>query len=247
MKQRSPLTLLALGSLVAVTIVAAASALWFQVLTIDASVTTSDLEVQFRGLSCQDNEPDNPFEIVGWPVQNKDVGDFDSSLVEAQLTITNAYPGYAVDCEVEFENIGNVPIHVERWVITVDDPNTLEEPDWVYECVTSICRAFPNGPDLYDVNPTTPDDHFYAELTDSLGCQFETGGGEGGSFIIGVRQPAAEGTTYIVQLHGQFNQWNESGWDGCGDPKSNPVTPVLPLDENGTPYDPVLEGISEQP
>jgi hypothetical protein len=241
------LALLALGSLVAVTIVAAASALWFQVLTIDASVTTDELEVQLRGLNCNDNEPDNPFQVVGWPIQTKDVGDFDVVLAEGQITITNAYPGYALDCEVEVENIGDVPVHIERWVITIDDPNTPDDPDVFMECVSTICRTFPGGPDLYDVDPTTPDDHIYAELVDSLGCQLEFEDGAAGSFIFGVRQPAAEGTTYVVELHAQFNQWNESGWDGCNDPKSQPVVPVLPLDELGTPYDPVLEGISEQP
>ena len=257
MRKRKPLALLALGVLGAVTVMALANALWFQVLTINANVTTSELKVGWQGFVCGDNEPGGSFVSAGWPRQNKDVANFTPPQLDpggtffpdpAQIIVTNAYPGYALDCEVEFVNLGRVPVHLERIVITVDDPSTPLSPDFVTICTGNTCKTFANGPDLYDVSPLTPDDPFYAELVGiPVGCQFHQDDTDGGSFKFGVRQPAKEHTTYVIKLKLQFNQWNESGFDGCGLPKHVPPTPVLPLNPSGTPYDPALLDISQQP
>lgn len=254
MNKKRPLALLAVGLFAALTVVGVGYALWFQVLTINAEVTTSNLDVQWTGLNCSDNEPDDPFDVGGFPQQTKDVGDFDDNRTPYLITVvvTNAYPGYAIDCELEWDNVGQVPVHLERWVLTVDDPDTVENPDWFYECLSNVvCESFPGGPDLYEL---TPDDAIYARLNDpDMGCQYETGQGGDSSFIFGVRQPAKENTSYVLKLYGQFNQWNESAWKGfitlpdgtiipeiCNLPFSTPVVPVLPLDASGTPYDPIF-------
>ena len=52
MKGRTPLALVALGVLAAVTLLTAANALWFQTLTINASV---DIGVNLAGRSCEDH------------------------------------------------------------------------------------------------------------------------------------------------------------------------------------------------
>jgi hypothetical protein len=256
MKRRKPLALLAVGLLGVATLMAVANALWFQVLTINADVTTSELKVGWTGFGCNnDNEPGGGFLSAGWQQQTKDVASFTSptSLDDPEIIIVDAYPGYAFDCEVEFSNLADVPVHLERAVFLVDDLSTPQSPDFFFECVANPCKSFPNGPDLYDLNPLTPDDPFYIELVGlRLGCQYENGGGDGGSFKFGVRQPAKEQTTYVISLKLQFNQWNESGWNGvvdaCGTPKNVPPTPVLPLDPTtGLPCDPVLEGIPQQP
>jgi len=257
MRVRNPLALLALGLVGAVALLAVANALWFQVLTINVNASTSELKVGWQGFVCSDNEPGGTFVSAGWPRQTKDVGNFTPPQLDptgsffpdpAEITVTNAYPGYAIDCEVEFANLGPVPVHLERILILIDDPATPQNPDFVTECLSNSCKTFANGPDLYDTSPLTPGDPFYAELVGvPVGCQFHQGDSDGGSFKFGVRQSAREQTTYTIQLKLEFNQWNESGWTGCGTPKNNPVTPVLPLDPSGTPYDPALLGIDHQP
>ena len=229
----------------------------YNVLTINADVSTSELKVGWQGFVCGDNEPGGSFVSTGWPRQTKDVANFVSPQLDptgeffpdpATITVTNAYPGYALDCEVEFANLAPVPVHLERILITVDDTSTPLNPDYITQCLSNTCKTFANGPDLYDLDPTTPPDPMYAELVGiPVGCQFHEGDTDGGSFKFGVRQPAKEHTTYVIKLQLQFNQWNESAWNGCGLPKKTPVVPVLPLDPSGTPYDPALLGISEQP
>ena len=247
MKGRKPLALLGLALLGAVTLIAVANAMWFQVLTLDASVSTGELRVRWSGTNCNDNEPPNPFDVEGFPIQTKNVGTLSSIRTDELITVTvgNAYPGYAIDCELEWRNVGTVPVHIERWLITIDDPATPADPDYIIECLVGVCESFPGGPDLYGL---TPPDPIYARLNDpNLGCQLHTGQGSDSSFIFGLRQTAKENTTYVLKLYVQFNQWNESGWDGCDDPKATPVVPVLPLDASGTPYDPALAGQSQQP
>lgn len=247
MKGRKPLALLGLGVVAAVTVMAVAHALWFQVLTLDAQIDTGELRVRWSGLSCNENEPPNPFDVEGFPIQTKDVGTLVSLRTDELITVTvtNAYPGYAVDCELEWRNVGSVPVHLERWLLTVDDPLTLESPDFIVECLADVCESFPGGPDLYGLVPPDP---IYARLNDpNIGCQLHTGEGSDSSFIFGVRQTAKENTTYVLKLYAQFNQWNESAWNDCDEPKATPVVPVLPLDLNGTPYDPALAGQSQQP
>jgi len=247
MKARKPLALMGVALVAAVTLLAIANALWFQTLTLDASLDTGELRVRWSGLSCSDNEPPNPFDVEGFPQQTKNVGSFTAGRTDEVITVTvsNGYPGYAVDCELEWRNVGEVPVHLERWVLTVDDPDTAENPDYFIECLdTNICETFPGGPLIYDLVPPDP---LYARLNDpNLGCQLHTGQGDDSSFIFGVRQPAKENTTYTLKLYAQFNQWNESGWTGCDVPKATPPVPVLPLDPSGTPYDPVETGQSQQ-
>jgi hypothetical protein len=247
MNGRRTLTWLALGLVGAATTMAVAYALWFQVLTLDANIDTGELLVRWSGTNCDDNEPPTPFDVEGFPQQTKDVGSFEFVRTDPLITITvtNAYPGYAIDCELEWRNIGEVPVHLERWLITVDDPATPENPDFLVECLSEPCESFAGGPALYDL---VPDDPIYARVNDpNLGCQLHTGQGDDTSFIFGVRQPARELTTYTLRLYAQFNQWNESGWNGCDTPKATPVVPVLPLNSLGTPYDPALAGESQQP
>jgi hypothetical protein len=256
MNHRKPLALLGFGVLAAVALMALANALWFQVLTINADVKTAELKVGWQGFVCGDNQPGGSFTSVGWPRQTKTVAGFVPPQLDptgtffsdpAEITVTNAYPGYAVDCEVEFANLAQVPVHLERVVITVDDPTTPINPDYITECLDGTCKTFDNGPDLYDLNPATPPDPIYAELVGiPVGCQFHEGDSDGGSFKFGVRQTAKEHTTYVIKLKLQFNQWNESGFTGCNTPKNVPPTPVLPLD-NGAPCDPILLDIPQQP
>ena len=256
MKNRKPLALLAMGALGVVTLLAMANALWFQVLTINADVTTSELKVGWQGFVCGDNEPGGSFTSPQWPHQTKDVASFIPPQLDptgqfypdpVQVVVTTAYPGYAFDCEVEFVNLAPVPVHLERVVITIDDLSTPLSPDFLLECLSNSCKTFAGGPDLYDLSALTPPDPIYAELIGiPAGCQFHLGDSDGGSFKFGVRQPAREQTTYVIQLKLQFNQWNESGWGDFCQPKNVPPTPVLPLD-NGIPCDPILLGFSQQP
>ncbi len=244
MKRNRPLAVVGLTLVLGLALLAIANALWFQTLSLHASVSTAEVKVEWTGMSCQDNETASGFHFRGWPNPSKDVGKFTNDVGDdLTLTLSNAYPGYGVDCELELVDTGNVPVHLEQWEITVDDPSTPQNPDLVVHCTKSPCKTRPGGPELY----LPIGDPIYGELVDGIGCQLHADDQMASSFRVGVRQTAHENTTYVVKLHAQFNQWNESAWNGCGDPKSTPVVPVLPLDVNGTPYDPSLLGISHQP
>jgi hypothetical protein len=251
MRNKRPLMVLGTALVLGLALVAVANALWFQTLTLHANVSTAELRVKWTGASCTENELNgtgDPFTIDGWPNPSKQVASF-TKIVTADsitLTVVNGYPGYGIDCEIHPQDVGNVPVHLERWVITVDDPGTPANPDWIFECTTTSCQTRPTGPELY-----LPDgDPIYVQLKagldNTLGCQLHPGNELTESFLLGIRQPAKEHTTYIVKLSAQFNQWNESGWNGCGSPKTTPVVPVLPRNALGTPYDPVLLGIPHQ-
>jgi hypothetical protein len=55
------------------------------------------------------------------------------------------------------------------------------------------------------------------------GCQVHQNQNIQSSLFVGINQPAKENTKYVIELHYQVNQWNESAWNGCNQPKPPPV------------------------
>ena len=198
-------------------------------------------------MNCTENEDAD--EITGSNFDDgfvwvaKEVGSFDRSPLplpqdELSLTISGAYPGYAVDCKLDFKNVGTVPVHVEREFIDIDVNN-----DGQYE-LRYECTANGGQPDCRNLDPianpwtsTTNSSPVYVRWVNGLGCQLHANERSSGDFFIGVRQPAAENTTYRVKFSVQVNQWNESGWNGCAIPKldsqGNPLPVVTPPPGSG--------------
>lgn len=230
-------------AVMATALMGAAYTLWYEKLTLEANITTGVLDVTWDTFSCGDNE--DPLKnglqfgvsADNWLFTNKNVGSFVSSPYpsdELTLDVTNAYPGYAVDCKLEFLNKGTVPVHIERIFMELDLDNDLDFDDGLIDCILQngqpSCR---NLDPLVDPWPSTVNPApLYIRWRDGpafgQGCQVHSGESLTADFFIGVRQPALENQTYRVRLTLQANQWNESGWNDCGDPKGTPIVPVDP-------------------
>jgi len=144
------------------------------------------------------------------------------------LSVENAYPGYMLNCEYHGQNLGSVAVHVEQILIRVTRQQEGEaDVDLGFGvCEGNFCRYGDRG-----VNPPNPGDEWsevWAQVANDEGCQLHTEEEVNGSFFVGINQPAHEEVTYLIEVIFQLNQWNESGWWGCGDPKQDPVQPVLP-------------------
>ena len=223
--------IVAMAVVLGTALIGSAYTLWFEDLELHANVTTGELDGKIKCGTFADN--DNQFpevwaDINFYPNPGKDVGEIvfwgnldDHTYV---LEIENAYPGYALDCEIEIENTGTVPFHIEIQDIEFKkngQPLVLQNP---LVCDGTLCIAG-------DVSPTDPSgDDLLVVMEDLHGCQIHPSifFGETSSMIIGVNQSAMENSKYEIWIRFRINQWNESGWYGCNDPKEVPVQPVLP-------------------
>jgi len=147
---------LAVAAVMATALLGASYTLWYENLTLNAAVSTGDLDVTWTVMNCLENE--DAGEVTGsnfddgfvWAA--KEVGSFTRSPLplpqdELSLTISGAYPGYAVDCKLDFKNVGTVPVHVEREFIDIDTNN-----DGQYE-LHYECTAFGGQPDCRNLDP----------------------------------------------------------------------------------------------
>ncbi|MFN8507462.1 MAG: hypothetical protein U0547_07840 [Dehalococcoidia bacterium] len=227
-------SLLLVLAVIATALTGAAYSLWYEDVAVNAQVATGNLDVTWKLQYCRENEDANKtgqnFD-EGFVWQSKQVGNFTESSYPADslvLNVTGAYPGYAVDCKLDFVNLGNVPVHVEREYLDFDLDNDGDFDDLHIECT-----AGPSLPQCRNLDPvanpwtnTANTSPIFTRWTNGLGCQLHQNEPSSGDLFIGIRQPAAENTTYRVRFTVQFNQWNESGWTNCSAPKNVPVTPV---------------------
>ncbi len=218
---------LALVLVVVTALVGAAYTLWYEEVQVSATVSTANLDGQIQCGNAADNDeiPNlwgqlGPHRFYLPPSPLKDIGDIvssapsDSTYHNWVLTISNAYPGYAFDCQFELFNNGTVPWHIETEVIAVDTPDP--QADYTGQCGsphTGLCWAgtYPTSQTTWQ-DPTVPP--IFVQAKDYRGCQVHEIGPQG-SFFIGVNQSALEGKTYKVTLKFQVNQWNESQWSDC--------------------------------
>jgi hypothetical protein len=70
---------------------------------------------------------------------------------------------------------------------------------------------YPDG--LEDWSP------IYLEVENWEGCQVHQNQDLDASLFIGVNQSAKENTKYVISVTYTVNQWNESAWEGCNNPK----------------------------
>lgn len=155
---------------------------------------------------------------------------------EWSIVVGNAYPGFAFDCEVELRNNAPLPWHVETMAITVEECELPGGPCVVVDAWELECGVGGYGCEWGDLGinpPNYPDgldewSPIYATIESFLGCQVHQGQIKSSSLFIGVNQSAKENTRYVITLSYQVNQWNESGWYGCGRDNPNRDGPVVP-------------------
>lgn len=174
---------------------------WTDQLQVTGTVQTGTLRAQWQGAGCfefypwRGTFPSYPF-YYG-EVEGKDVGGFsvsvdplDSSILN--FTLTNAYPSYAVDCEVHYFNSGTIP-----WIMR---GNTIEK---VSDNLTN-CTLIGTQKKTYKCDQLT------VIFADGIGTQTEPGDEGASSLIVHIEQPAAMGATYQFRVRMCMSNWNES-------------------------------------
>jgi hypothetical protein len=239
---------LALVLVMSTALVGAAYTLWYEDVQISATVATTSLDGEIICGTVDDNEQQ------GWPAPPS-TGDPQGEYPEAvplkdvateplsdggpgfphewQISVTNAYPGYAMDCEVEIENTAPLPWHVENIEVVVQEcplpagPCTTLIPPPASQ--TTTCPVANNSDCTWgDLGINPPVGHpgglanwspLYLEFENWEGCQIHQGDDLEASFFVGINQPAKENTKYVITVTYTVNQWNESAWNGCNQPK----------------------------
>ena len=245
--------IVAMAVVLGTALIGSAYTLWFEDLELHADVTTGELDGWIIcGTGVVDNDgfdingdwlsdPGFPLaNIFGYPHADplKDVGQVTKAENDGDHTylieIVNAYPGYAVDCELELrnQNGGTIPWHVETLEIMVR--KTLPNGDVIELVGPVVCDPFPGdcvwGTEPFEPPPTAFDPNssqISVVVPNFQGCQVHPGDEVDGSLIIGVNQAAMEGSKYEIWIKFQINQWNESGWSGCGQQTGPPVLPPV--------------------
>ena len=241
---------LAIVAVMATAVVGSAYTLWYQDLSTTQNITTASLDARLACAPPTDNES-SQWPDAGWgppfsayPVASilKDVASVSVAPQSApyhqvEVLVSNAYPGYAFDCEVHISNPTNLPWHLEDekfLVLQCDQAGNncvpLQPPPaaWTTTCTTYSCQwgnlginppNYPQGLDTW--SPV------YALATNWKGCQVHLEDNfVGGSIFVGINQSAKQNIQYKIVFQYQVNQWNESSWNGCGQLKPGATGPT---------------------
>ena len=177
--------------------------LWSESLTFTGEVNTGVLHASWTGGICTD------FYDWPWPAEGtgeaegKDVGTTTAALDPSDstsliVTVTNGYPSYASDCQVEFTNDGTIP-----WKIR---GISLEPGAGLTNCAVAGT----------DQNKSLSCDQLSVELVDGVGGQWEPGGTAASSLRVHIEQPAEMDATYGFVAAVCVGQWNEdASLDEC--------------------------------
>lgn len=200
-KRKFPIGALVLAVIVGLGGVGLSYGLWSQVLTIQGTVHTGEVDARWLYAGC--------FEFNSWPafptqpgdygeVEGKEVGWW-SVLVDPaddhilRFAIHNGYPSYAVDCEVHFEVQGTIPVIMRGMQVVpgagLSDCTVEETPDGSEQ--TLRC------------------DELTVVFTDNQGVQLHPGGHAASSLTAHVEQAAAENQGYEFGVLLCMAQWNE--------------------------------------
>ncbi|BAN90977.1 hypothetical protein [Aeropyrum camini] len=165
-------------------------ALWDELLTIDVTVETGELDAALSVEGMGDNEEDIATSMGEPDPTVKDVSSISCVLSEdgksIDVTITNAYPSITYWCELNLENTGTIPLKVQSIEFTTDEISPVAEEFGFYD-------------DL-DLNP--PD-------TFVVGTQLEPGDVGYDFLVIHLSNDADENSTYNATIEIQVVQWNE--------------------------------------
>lgn len=180
-----PITVLMVLMLLALGTVGVGYGLWSEVLTIEGTVETGNVDAEWSFVGCFDIEDKDVGTIAGFIDPN------DATVVHFE--IGNAYPSYTADCEVEYTYIGSVPAHVEAIHFIPGD---------FTGCV--VDQSLNTGSFIASCDQAT------VTWANGLCTQLHQGDFLGSSLRVHVEQEAAQNTTYNFGVEVQLNQFNES-------------------------------------
>jgi hypothetical protein len=202
---RAPPLVLVLVLIVALTAMGVSYGLWSKTLTIEGTVKTGEVNAKWLGAICTEfnswpNLPSDP-EDYG-EAEGKEVGSFlvKVNQVDNQIlnfSLENAYPSYAVNCEVEFEVTGTIPVIVRG--------TTIVPGSGLTECELEG----DGGNDL-----TLLCDELTVVFVDNLGSQLHPGQRAASSLRVHVEQSAEPDKTYNFEVMVCMAQWNEGATAG---------------------------------
>lgn len=181
---------------------------WTETLESRGVVETGEVAGEWSGAICTE------FFDWPWPAEGTgeaggvDVGSVSWGFPEPTklaISVENAYPSYAVDCQIEWENTGSVPVVIRGWRF-VDDPELESNLE---NCTLS---ATPSGNNL-----TYECDELTVMLADGVGSQVDPGDLAASSLRFHVEQDdelespegGSQATTLRFWLQVCASNWNE--------------------------------------
>jgi hypothetical protein len=187
------LTPLITVALVALATVGVASALWSKTLTVDGTIATGDLDAGWTFASCSDFEMKDVGHVM---VPEADVLGEVALLETIGFQVTDAYPGYRADCQLEYTYTGSVPAHVEEIIF---DPGGL-----------TACGVFQQTTGTF----VAECEEMTITWVDGLCSQLHAGDFVAGSLRVDIKQAAEQATEYDFDLGVLLVQYNESACPG---------------------------------
>lgn len=181
---------------------------WTETLEAHVDVDTGEVAGGWLGAGC--------FEFFDWPwpaegfgeVEGKDVASTTVTIPDPgtlEIAVENAYPSYAVDCEIEWINTGTIPVIIRGWRF-VEDPVV---PSNLENCNLTVTGGGDNL--MYECDELT------VVLIDGTGVQVDPGEIAASSLRFHVEQDngleSPEGgnqsTTLRFWLEVCVSNWNE--------------------------------------
>jgi hypothetical protein len=179
-----------MGLVIVLATLAVVNALWSKTITVTSTVETGNVDAVWSLAGC--------FEPFG-EVEDKDVAQTSAEIDAGDpqilhFRITNGYPSYTGDCQVEYTYIGSVPVKVES-ITLVPGPNLTN-------CVV-------------DQSPRTGSfvatcDQLTITWANGLCTQMHHNDFMASSLRVHVEQEAEESTEYTFEVLLKLVQWNES-------------------------------------
>ena len=203
-------------TVVAICLLGAAQALWYEQLTAKTAVSSGTLDAE---LTC---------ELELYESEQEGISGEAAGSHEYLITVIDASHGNQYRCELSVENTGNV-----AWRIETLDLRVFYEDEGGPQEYAVECPAPPNG-DPCTAGGPWPDDGtntepLFVQIDDIRGCEVLAGDTQNAVLIVGVNEIAEPTTEHTLQLKFQVNQWNESDWDGCAQPAAYSPAPVTAL------------------
>ena len=192
---RFPVAFIAFTLMIALAALGVGYGLWSKLLVIHGTIETGRVDARWTLVTCAEFHP--------WPeggndgeFEGKDVGktiawidEVDDQIIH--VVIDNAYPSYAVDCEVHFTNDGTIPVIVRGTTVVPASGN-----------LTNCVQAGNNW-------KTLTCDQLTVEFVDNLGSQIDPNDKAASSLVVHVEQPADQDASYAFDVLVCMAQWNE--------------------------------------
>ena len=106
--------------------VGAIAAMWSESLWINVTVSTGEVDVEWSAWNRSDNGPDpqapgfdnSEGKDVAQCIVTPEIYDEEDQVIKLNVTITNAYPGYAPTLELLVDNVGTIPVKLYNYSVT---------------------------------------------------------------------------------------------------------------------------------